>query len=154
MDIKVKLKNYIFWLLSRKDYTEKEMRNKIKLRGYKDPDWLNIDIAVIDQVLEEIKALNYINDDKYLDRYIRLKHEYLYGESKIRFDLKSKGFKENEINNLLMNYDFFETAKLYQEKIFDIRKEDDIKYMKKIKDKMLRRGFSYEQINESLKKIN
>lgn len=59
--------NYAFWLLGRKAYTEAEIHQRLKRRAAK----LKIADAekIIKKVLERLKELRYVDDEKVLENY-------------------------------------------------------------------------------------
>ncbi|MEK7528585.1 MAG: regulatory protein RecX [Patescibacteria group bacterium] len=65
VDPYTKLLSYAFWLIGRRDYTERDIVTKLtakkKLKGW--------DVS-IDHVIERLKELNYIDDRRFVERYI------------------------------------------------------------------------------------
>lgn len=145
-----RIKNYIIWLLSKRDYTEKEIKEKINQRAFKDEAW-KLESELIQKVIDQIKDLNLINDNNYSDRFVRYRYEQLYGKNKIIMDAKIKGLDIENIKKVFLNYDFFESALKYKDKIYNKNKSYDYKELNKLKEKMLRRGFDFEEIKESFK---
>lgn len=57
-----------------------------------------IDTKKSQEVLERLKNEGFINNDRYIEAYIRGKYYYnKWGKVKIRFNLKLKGYDENDI---------------------------------------------------------
>ena len=90
-----KQKIYVVNLLSKKVYTEKEIRLKLYSRNVRRKD--------VDTIIEYLKDNHFLNDNNYAvvysDEYIRKG----YGEIKIRNSLKDKGIDEHVIDDLVYN---------------------------------------------------
>ena len=86
----------------------KRMRTCVEVRLY----LLNITSkeAIINQVIDELKKKNYLDDITYMKRYLQT-HEH-YGPNKSLFELMKKGIKKSDIQDVLNTIDFDE--KLHQ----------------------------------------
>ncbi|BAL80856.1 regulatory protein RecX [Caldisericum exile] len=128
--------NYALNLLSRKDYSEYELRGK--LSTYFD--------SGIEEVIFKLKERGLLSDERYalrlIDRYIKKK----YGFLKIKVELEKRGLRE--FNDILSN--------LYTD---DLEKEN-IKYFlhKKPKEKLyaylIQKGFRPHIVQEVLAEKN
>ncbi len=82
-----KCKNYVLKLLARKLYTEKELRNKMRDKGFL--------TEASDEVVSFLKEYGYINDRQFAKSYIsdsiRLRKK---GKRLIRMELLQKGIEE------------------------------------------------------------
>ena len=90
-----KQKTYAVNLLSKKVYTEKEVRLKLYSRNVKKED--------VDKIIDYLKDNHFLNDERYASIYL---DEYIqkgYGEFKIRNSLKEKGIDENIIEDLIFD---------------------------------------------------
>lgn len=65
------LLNYSFNLLTRKNYSEKEMRMRLARKGKK-VNLCDIESA-IQRVIDRLKEFNYINDDKILENFFEFR---------------------------------------------------------------------------------
>lgn len=119
-----------YFLLSRRDYTLKELEMKLFLK------FRNKEIIL--KVLEKLKESSYINEFDYIINYVKSKK---YGRKRIEFELMKKGIKKDLINEAYKEIDIDE-------------KEEIKKYLPKIKDKdrnkqiafLMRKGFSLDDI--------
>ena len=86
--LKTKMLKYIFY----KKRTEAEILEKFK----------NEDSDILDETIENLKELGYINDENYVERFmheaIALKNLSIF---EIKYKLYSKGVKEEQIENYI-----------------------------------------------------
>lgn len=137
-----KVRNYIYNLLGFKDYTESEIRKKVSDK-FKD----NVIESELNNIIDYLKENNYINDDAFIKSYIESKYSSDYGWNKIYNDLTfKKNIKESSFINYKENYDWFEKAKEYKIRKFGYENTEDYKTTIKQKQKLLRRGFSMEEV--------
>jgi regulatory protein len=80
---------YTLRLISSKDYLEQTIREKLKQRKYS--------AGVIDQVIERLQELKYLDNTEYIKTFIEEKIRKKDGPSKIKFKLKSLGIEEDSI---------------------------------------------------------
>ena len=135
-------------ILSYRDRSEKEMRDKLSEAKYDD--------AIIEFVIAELKRLNLINDKNFAQLFARTKMANKpMGKFLLKRELLQKGLSEEIIEGVI--------EKIYQEKdeyqiAFEIaarRKRqykniDEKKAKKKISDLLARRGFSWDVISHVL----
>lgn len=123
--LKTKILKYIFY----KKRTENEILEKFK----------NEDRDILEETIENLKELGYINDDKYVERFmheaITLKNLSIF---ELKYKLYSKGAKESAIENYIsQNEEMLEEYELLSAKnIVDKKKntqdmQDIIAYLKK-----------------------
>lgn len=123
--LKTKILKYIFY----KKRTENEILEKFK----------NEDSDILEETIENLKELGYINDDKYVERFmheaITLKNLSIF---ELKYKLYSKGAKESAIANYIsQNEEMLEEYELLSAKnIVDKKKntqdmQDIIAYLKK-----------------------
>ncbi len=114
--------------------TSQEVRNKLQKLGF--------DEKIIDEVISYLEDLNYLNDNEYVDAYIkqcmRLKNYSIY---EIKQKLLQKGVKKDIIENELEKL-----AKTnYESEIVNKLLNTKLKNMEPIKKKqyLYRRGFKF-----------
>lgn len=123
--LKTKMLKYIFY----KKRTEKEVIEKFK----------NEESDVLEETLENLKELGYINDVDYVDRFmheaIALKNLSIF---ELKYKLYSKGVKENIVedyvfNNIdmLLEYELLSARNIVNKKKNQMEFEEIIIYLKK-----------------------
>lgn len=113
--------------------TENEVRNKLKR--------LNVEEDIIEEVINYLKGINYINDSNYIEAYIRQCSKIpKYSKYEIKMKLLQKGIDKSFLEEKLEKYDMQE----YERKIIEKLKESKLKDMDQIKQKayLYRRGFN------------
>lgn len=77
----------------------------------------DVDPKKTDAIIEQLISAGFINDQRYIQSYIRGKYYYnKWGRVKIRYNLKLKGFEESEIIGYLD--EFFDTVE-YEKMIYE-----------------------------------
>lgn len=135
-------------IISFKDNTTYEIRNKLYKKGYDD--------IIISDVLEKLKEYNFIDDNKYAQSYVNSCLTYKkYGKNKIIYMLKQKGISSSIISNLNFNNDLeFETAKnVFYKKLSSLDKYDNNKKKEKLYRHLSSKGYSSEVIMKLLKDL-
>ena len=123
--LKTKILKYIFY----KKRTEKEILEKFK----------NEDSDILDETIETLKELGYINDEKYVERFM---HEAIALKNLSTFELKyklySKGAKESAIDDyiskneeMLEEYELLSARNIVNKKKSTQEMQDIILYLKK-----------------------
>ena len=135
-------KKKVLDMLSRADYTEKEIKNKLALKNHPS--------EAIEAAIEYAKKFNYINDERYAENYLNYK-----GKTKsirqIKMELMSKGIDDSIIQSLIID-DISDKEALYnliKKKIKNPKNMDEDK-IKKIRAYLYRKGFSPELIKEGI----
>ena len=135
-------------IISFKDNTTYEIRNKLYKKGYDD--------IIISDVLKKLKEYNFIDDNKYAQSYVNSCLTYKkYGKNKIIYMLKQKGISSSIISNLNFNNDLeFETAKnVFYKKLSSLDKYDNNKKKEKLYRHLSSKGYSSEVIMKLLKDL-
>jgi len=130
------IKQYAIILLSKRDYFEKELKEKLYKKGYSKEE--------IDNVIKELKKEGYINDEKLLDRYKELSIQKGYSSLK----LKRKLYQKTEIIQNLSEEEELLSALNLLEKSFK-KEKNFINIVKFLKN----RGFSWNTIQKAVKKF-
>lgn len=144
-----KVRNYIIWLLSKKEYTQKQLLDKLHHHKYHQND--------IDYILKYIVDAKFQSDERFAENFIKAKQKK-YGRSRLLMELKQKGVDETLAKRLLdeLLEDGAGKAKDVLLKKFDLEtlKSDRELYFKKHKNRivnyMLSRGFSYSDFKDLL----
>ncbi|RKR70618.1 regulatory protein [Otariodibacter oris] len=127
---------YIVYLLSRRDYSELELRQKLHQKSYAEED--------IEQAMEKAQSYNWQNDQRFCTQFIRSRANQGYGPNRLKQELRLKGISSSLIAEGLENaeIDWFELA----EKVFKKKCPTtlDIKAKQKLWQYMLSHGFTPE----------
>mgnify|MGYP001316322471 CR=1 FL=1 len=137
-------------IIEKSSKTEKEVRDKLKLKGYED--------NAINKSIEFLKEYNFINDNNYIKAFIsyKLKSE---GSQKIKYALIQKGIPKEIIDEQLSNLNKVNeknTALNIAKKKFDIikkRENDNYKISAKLYRYLISKGFEYDITNDVVKEI-
>jgi len=130
------IKKYAIILLSKRDYFEKELKEKLYKKGYSKEE--------IENVIKELKEEGYINDEKLLNRYKELSLQKGYSNLK----LKKKLYQKTEIIQNLSEEEELLSALNLLEKSFK-KEKNFINVVKFLKN----RGFSWNTIQKAVKKF-
>lgn len=128
--------------LTRKMLTEKQLREKLQKE--------KLDHQEIEAAIEKLKEWDYLNDQKYLEEYLRSKRStQSWGYWKIREKLKEKGLAKELLESLREFYPLEEEVqdakRLLESWATTSAKADRIRLLRKLAG----RGFSSEAIQEA-----
>ena len=137
-------------IIEKSSKTEKEVRDKLKLKGYED--------NAINKSIEFLKEYNFINDNNYIKAFIsyKLKSE---GSQKIKYALIQKGIAKEIIHEELSNLNKENEKNIainIAKKKFDIIKKketDNYKISGKLYRYLISKGFEYDITNDVVKEI-
>jgi len=112
------------------------------------------------EIISRLYSENFLNDDRFLKAFIRDKFTYnKWGKSKIKYNLRQKGFDESTINNYLE--DCLEDDDYILSLVNDLRKksrmikdEDPYKRKCKLMAFAQSRGFDMDSILKALSRMN
>ena len=82
--------NYSFLLLKYRPRTEREIRDKLRLKKYS--------LATTRKAIEFLKDHGYIDDDVFAASFVRTRLLCGYGQLRIRFDLRRLGLDKERID--------------------------------------------------------
>lgn len=131
--------NYTLYLLSKRDYSEKELRSKLNAKKYP--------IEEIDQAIERAQENGWQSDTRFCQAYLRYRALQGYGPRRLRQELRQKGVKDwliaQEIEGC--EIDWFELA----ERVFEKKRprEWDLKAKQKMWRYMVSHGFSNDHFS-------
>ena len=135
-------------LLSRQDYTERRLLEKLSADGYGQEE--------IEAVIESLKEAHYLDDYRYALTYVRY-HSSDRSRMRIRQDLLTRGCKEDAIEAAFR--EISEETDLEQEELNQIRKllrkrgyreDEDFAKQQKMMAFLYRKGFSQEIIRRAM----
>lgn len=130
--------------------TEKEMRDKLKVKGY--------DEESINKSIEFLKEYNYINDKNYAKAFINDRSKSM-GSQKIKYSLINKGISKEIIDEELLNLNKENEKKIAldiaKKKLIMIKKKENDNY--KISGKLYRylisKGYENAIVTEILRDV-
>lgn len=137
-------------IIERSYKTEKEVRDKLKLKGYED--------ISINKSVEFLKEYNFLNDIKYAKAFISDKLNSS-GSQKIKYELTQKGISKDIIDEELskLNKDNEKDAAFnLAKKKFDIirkKENDNYKISGKLYRYLLSKGYGYDVISGVVKEV-
>lgn len=142
--LKKRCRERAFYILKNKDYTEKELRDKLILSRFP--------LEIIEDTIILLKNYNYINDESYAERFCE---EHLCKESVkiVKYKLISKGISKDIIDKYIemQTVNPVEVLRKVYAKKIELYNNSDDKTKRKIYNMFLRKGFSYDDINCVLK---
>ena len=146
----IKCKNSALRIIEKSYKTEKEVRDKLILKGY--------DENSINKSIEFLKEYNFINDSNYTKAFIndKLKSQ---GSQKIKYTLIQKGISidsiDEELSNLNKENEKSIAINIAKKKLDIIKKKESDNY--KISGKLYRylisKGYEYDITKEVVKEI-
>ena len=146
----IRCKESALRIIERSYKTEKEMRDKLRLKEYEDNS--------INKTIEFLKEYNFINDSNYAKAFISDKLSSA-GSQKIKYALTQKGICKEIIDEELskLNKDNEKnTAFNIAKKKFDILKKkenDNYKISGKLYRYLVSKGYGYDVINDVVKEV-
>ncbi|MBP3593343.1 MAG: regulatory protein RecX [Lachnospiraceae bacterium] len=151
-ELLIKGKKRALRLLERKDYSRKELSDKLKKDGYAE--------ELVEKIIEYIDSYHYLDDIRVAGSYIRSRMGYK-SKRELEYMLKQKGIREEEIDSA-MEENYKNDDNIPQEEVA-IRKylqkfhvDEDSFYdlsfeeKQKIAAKLYRKGFASEKIRKIL----
>lgn len=144
---KMPIKDYIFFLQSRRDYSYKEIYDKL-IKREEDPE-------KIKEILDYMKKEGYQSDERMAASYYKSR-KYKKGDKLIGIELRQKGISQEIINNTIKELkneeENIENAFLiiYKFSKFDLT---DRKIKEKALRKVVSKGFSFNEANKAWNKL-
>jgi regulatory protein len=131
-------------LLSRREYTRKEIRLKLGQRGYP--------AELIDKVLEQLISNGYQSDARFAEHYTRFRASKGYGPKRIRLELQEKGVDAGLIDDGLLQsgVDWLARVAEVHSKKFKGQAADSWEEKSRQTRFLDYRGFTQEQIESCL----
>lgn len=126
-----------YFYLSRRDYSSKELTDKLRFKFIKHGD-------VIENVIVKLNCTGYINDFEFAKNYVASKS---YGRKKVEYELYLKGITKeviSEVYSLEVKDECAEIRK-FLPRLKNKEKDKKIAYL-------IRRGFSLDDILNEIKK--
>jgi len=134
--------NSATYSLAMREHSRQEIYNKLKKKPFSE----GVDL---DLLLNELEEKDYLNEDRFLESYIRSRSQRGYGPVKIKHELKQKGLSDSQISSFITdcNIEWYELANSQRIKKFGDELPQEYKDKVKQMRYLFNRGFSTEQIN-------
>ena len=151
-ELLIKGKKRALRLLERKDYSRKELSDKLIRDGYAE--------ELVEKIIEYVDSYHYLDDSRVAGSYIRSRMGYK-SKRELEYMLKQKGISEEEIDSAMEeNYKnddnipqeevairkFLQKFHIDEESVFELSFDEK----QKIAAKLYRKGFSSEKIRKIL----
>lgn len=132
--------------LTRREYGVEELRQKLIQRG--------ADSETAGKVVADLADSDLVSDQRFTEMYVRTRLHQLYGPVKIRGELRSRGVSDHEINQAMPaeREIWFDIASQWAGK--RCHGELDYAGRAKIYRGLMNRGFTHEQANIALDRLN
>ncbi|GAA0826009.1 recombination regulator RecX [Clostridium tertium] len=146
----IKCKNAALKIVEKSYKSEKELKNKLLLKGY--------DNLTIDKTLNFLKEYNFLSDTNYVKMYVKDRSR-LQGKKKIKYDLIKKGINDNLIEEEISNIDEDEEREvaynmaLKKYNVLSKRESDKYKLSQKIYRFLLSKGYDYDIVSYAVKRV-
>lgn len=133
---------YALMLITKKDRTEAELRNRLHRKGFSDTE--------IDEVVKYLKQNGFIDDTKFIQKAEKLAEDRFLGTMGLKNYLVRKGIDKELIESIPQIDELAIAKKLIQRKLHLIKNDSFNKKKAKIAGYLLRRGFSWETVNKCI----
>lgn len=142
----IKAKEYLLGMIGRVYKSEFEYRSKLKQKQFK--------FDSIDKAIEFAKGYGYIDDLIFAKKYIEA-NKAKAGVFKIKYDLRAKGVKSQDIDEALGHIEIEEdeSALRLANKYLN-NKDLNIKTKQSLNRYLLSKGYSYDTVNGILEKFD
>ena len=145
-------KNTSLRLLAKRMRTEKEIIDKLKQKKFED--------SIITQTINELKRINLINDEEFVDKYInntitlnKNYGRYALLNKLIKFGI-SKNLANERISKLLTDNDEYETAlSAAKKKLLNLKRYDESKKIQRLISFLSGRGYNWDIIKKVLSEL-
>ncbi|HBC32075.1 MAG TPA: recombination regulator RecX [Clostridiales bacterium] len=147
---RISVYNYGISALSRYAKSEYELRLKMKNKGFEP--------QLIDNAISTLKEQKYLDDERYCEMFINDKVNISkHGVRKIKEALYYKGIDkeiiEEKIKNISAESEEERAFILGEKKLSSIKENDTRKKMAKLSNYLISKGFEYETVNKTVRKL-
>lgn len=142
-----KAQKYAFWLFARRNHSEKEIRDKLGK---------NYDNITVDAVIEKLKKLKLIDDEKFAKEWTEYRLRHNKSKNFIMRELNRKGIPRETASGILSSLEIDETELAYdaiKNKLTRYKKLEPLKAKSKIFQFLAGKGFSYDTIESVICKF-
>lgn len=142
------IKKQCLRLLSRREYSQQELVDKLVLKGFERPDIQ----VVIDQLAEQ----GWQSDQRFFESYSRYRINKGFGPIKINFELQQRGIHKFDINTVVVEIadNWIEILEqVYEKKFADNKQMTKDEWLKRCRF-LQQRGFSLEMITTLFQQLS
>lgn len=149
-DTVTQAKSYIFLLLKIRFRSEKEVRDKLRQKGFSEP--------TADEAVGYFKAIDLINDRRFAQKWAAARLAKPWGTQRIKLELKEKGIAQKIIDEELKatTADYQEdeiVARLAKRRALKYREVAPEKIKQRVYGYLMRRGFNPAVVLKAIKDI-
>ena len=146
-DIK-QIKKECLRLLTRRDHSRKEIRDKLAVKGY-DPSQVSL-------VVDELAQTSWQDDSRYAESYARMRSHKGFGPARIGYELRQQGISPDVVEQALAatTDDWVEILAQVYAKKFSVAEAMDSSEQAKRSRFLLQRGFSGGMISDLFKQLS
>jgi len=105
------------------------------------------------KTLDDFEKRGYIDDERFVENYIRIKYNSGFGKKRIEQELKQKKVDMFIFEEFIDNYDFTASLEEYVERKYSDTKEETMKDLNKIYQKLVMRGFDYSSVKNAFEDV-
>lgn len=115
----------------------------------------DIEDSLIDEALERLERLNYVNDLEFAQFWVRNRNQFKpRGARALRYELREKGIDNSIIDEVLSELDPLSLARSAAEsKMRSLRGKDEQTVRNKLGGYLTRRGFDYETVRTVIDEV-
>jgi len=149
--IRARARNNAYALLRIRPRSEREIRDRLKLKGYAP--------GLIEEIVEALKKIGDIDDPKFSMAWMESRMRCNpVGDAMLKRELQAKGVSDEIIADTLRykseNYDEYEIALNMAVPRFErLKRLDRQKAGKRLYDFLLRRGFTYDNVRRVVESV-
>ena len=149
--IRARARNNAYALLRIRPRSEREIRDRLKLKGYGQ--------ELVEDIIAGLKNIGDIDDSKFARAWLESRMNFNpVGDVVLKHELQVKGLSDAIIADTLQykseNYDEYGIAlSMAGERFEKLKKLDRHKAAKRLYDFLLRRGFAYDVVNKVIGEI-
>lgn len=141
-----KHKNYVLYLLSRREYSRQEISQKLTQR--------HLSQSEIEKIFDYLDEYQYQSDERFAEQLVRVQTNKLNGKNKILQTAYAKGIDDVLIENVIeiLDIDWFNIAKQAYQKKYGSVEDQTLDWPDKQKRMrfLVSRGFSFDEAKEAV----
>ncbi|MCP1727467.1 regulatory protein [Natronospira proteinivora] len=143
-DSESKAREFAVRLLSRREYARQELAQRLRRKGY--------GRDTIDGVLDRLEELDYLNEDRFVEHFVRTRVDRGQGPMKIRAELMQRGVDGGLIDRAIAtaDCDFGQLAAAARQRRFGDERPDSLEEKARQARFLAQRGFTADHVRTAL----